>query len=611
MAEPISNSNDGLITGGASTVNSVRTDSNSKVGNLHSVNPEIVKNEKVGRVVVQFADMDKYDSEKYVDPLVMLSNEICVDKDNILWVSRVDETGKLVWRSAMKEMYDMFKNFENLGILDSAYAFGINGKVYNMLFDSAKKWVGINPELNFEPIYRYYAIREMYRNEDGGYNYLTGIYAKNPLNNQMELLTNRVDMDRVPASSGDGRTVSKPRQASLIGKMEHGGKYVVEFYDDDNVLRGTEVFQALAVKSLEYALAPDKCITGLIVKPNNEGVEANTCFLFTNDVASEALSFRVFLKYADDSLVDITAHQYTTGRLVIDGLDAIETTRVTGPDDEPQKVRITYYFTKDNSNIQDGELAESGDVDVGTLSITQEIKVFIKESLYDDVVKVVPAGWITYPNTNPNQKIFLKLFGVYKSGVVKDISNFVSTNNRFSGFASGTSKYDSVTNGYYADSQYIGGLPESPIVRVPQGRGTTMKSFTFRMETSTSHRRLVIDNESSVFLKFNSTTKRMTFDNTQTLERIKELNSYEYENSFLAPTHFTVRSVLDPSAVLARNVPIENALTGFIYTSVLDDVLASDYPLLVEFMKIDIVDGMIDKVFSTNCSRYYAQKVSS
>ena len=188
--------------------------------------------------------------------------------------------------------------------------------------------------------------------------------------------------------------------------------------------------------------------------------------------------------------------------------------------------------------------------------------------------------------------------------------DFVSTNNRFSGFASGTSKYDSVTNGYYADSQYIGGLPESPIVRVPQGRGTTMKSFTFRMETSTAHRRLVIDNESSVFLKFNSTTKRMTFDNTQTLERIKELNSYEYENSFLAPTHFTVRSVLDPSAVLARNVPIENALTGFIYTSVLDDVLASDYPLLVEFMKIDIVDGMIDKVFSTNCSRYYAQKVS-
>ena len=490
MAKNIDNSQDNTITGQPSTPVSgaSKGEQNSEVGNVYpdientAVSSGTLENlNKQGRVVLQIGDKDLYDDKKYKDPLVALTNEMVWDSQNIPWIARVNEAGKIVWRSGVKEMYDVFMNLKELGVLDAASAFGINGKIYHLFFDATKKWVGLNPQLVFDTVYRYYAIRSMTKNENGGYDYFTATYAKNQ-DNTLSLLNNFVDMDRVTSPSGDGTTVSKPRQAKLNGNMVNGGKYVVEFYDDDAMLVGTEVFQAVSVRALEYSLTPDKCVIGMIVKPNNEEVEEDSCFVYSNDDATQVLNFRVFLKYADDSLVDVSDQRFTTGRLVIEGLDKIETSKITGPDDEPQTINITYYLAKDNSNLADGELAEGGNVDVGTFSITKKIKVYVKESLYDDIEKITPAGWINFPAGNPNQKIMLKLFGLYKSGVVKDITDFLSTNDRFSGFGSGTSTYDRNTNAFYADSKFIGALPETVIVKVPQSKGSTLKSFTFKID---------------------------------------------------------------------------------------------------------------------------------
>lgn len=620
MSEEINNSQSSdIITGSSSTpvASSTGSEQNSSVGNVYpdvetnAISTETLQNlNKQGRVVLQIGDKDLYDNSKYRDPLVAMTNEMVWDTNNIPWIARVDENGKVVWRSGVKEMYDVFMNLKELGVLDAATAFGINGKIYHLFFDATKKWVGLNPQLVFDTIYRYYAIRSMVRNDDGGYDYFTATYGKNQ-DNTLTLLNNFVDMDRVPSPSGDGTTISKPRQAKLNGDMVNGGKYVVEFYDDDCMLVGTEVFQAISVKALEYSLTPDKCVIGMVVKPNNEEVEEDSCFVYSNDDPTQVLNFRVFLKYADDSLVDVSDQRYTTGRLVIEGLDKIETTKVTGPDDEPQTINITYYLAKDNSNLQDGELAEGGNVDVGTFSITKKIKVYVKESLYDDIEKITPAGWINYPSGNHNQKIMVKLFGLYKSGVVKDITNFVSTNDRFSGFGKGTSIYDKTSNAFYADSQYIGALPETIIVKVPQSKGSTLKSFTFKIETSSSHRRLIIDNENSIFIRYNPTVKLMKFDTTQTVEKIKETNTYIVGETTIIPTHFTVRSAIDPSVTLAKNIPIEQALTGFSYAGKIDDVLVTDYPFIVEFFNIEEDSGMISSIYTTSASRYYAQQVSS
>ena len=619
MADEIKNSQGDVITGSSSTpaAGSSSSEQNSEVGNVYpdieqiAVSKETLENlNKQGRVVLQIGDKDLYSNEKYKDPLVALTNEMAWDEKNIPWIARVDESGKIVWRSGVKEMYDVFMNLKELGVLDAATAFGINGKIYHLFFDATKKWVGLNPQLVFDTVYRYYAIRSMTKNDEGGYDYFTATYAKNQ-DNTLTLLNNFVDMDRVTSPSGDGTTISKPRQAKLNGNMVNGGKYVVEFYDDDCMLVGTEVFQAVSVRALEYSLTPDKCVIGMIVKPNNEEVEEDSCFVYANDDPTQVLNFRVFLKYADDSLVDVSDQRFTTGRLVIDGLDKIETTKITGPDDEPQTINVTYYLAKDNSNLADGELAEGGNVDVGTFSITKKIKVYVKESLYDDIEKITPAGWINFPAGNPNQKIMLKLFGLYKSGVVKDITNFVSTNDRFSGFGSGTSIYDRNSNAFYADSKFIGALPETVIVKVPQSKGSTLKSFTFKIETSSSHRRLIIDNEGSVFIRFNPTTKIMKFDGTQTVQRIKELNTYVVGETVIEPTHFTVRSAIDPSITLAKNIPLEQSLTGFAYAGKIDDVLVTDYPFLVEFFKIEEDSGMISSIYSTNSSRYYAQQINS
>lgn len=619
MADNIDNSQSEIITGPSSTPGSetAKGENNSEVGNSYpqveqtAVSKETLENlGKQGRLVLQIGDMDLYDSNKYKDPLVALTNETAWDSNNIPWIARVNESGKIVWRSGVKEMYDVFMNLKELGVLDAATAFGINGKIYHLFFDATKKWVGLNPQLVFDTVYRYYAIRSMTKNDDGGYDYFTATYAKNQ-NNTLTLLNNFVDMDRIDSPSGDGTKVSKPRQAKLNGNMVNGGKYVVEFYDDDCMLVGTEVFQAVSVRALEYSLTPDKSVIGMVVKPNNEEVEEDSCFVYSNDDPTQVLNFRVFLKYADDSLVDVSDQRYTTGRLVISGLDKIETTKITGPEDEPQTIDITYYLAKDNSDLTTGELPEGGNADVGTFSITKKIKVYVKESLYDDIEKITPAGWINFPAGNPNQKIMVKLFGLYKSGVVKDITNFVSTNDRFSGFGSGTSIYDRNNNAFYADSKYIGALPETVIVKVPQAKGSTLKSFTFKIETSSSHRRLIIDNEGSVFIRFNPTTKIMKFDGTQTVQRIKELNTYTVGETVIEPTHFTVRSAIDPSSTLAKNIPIEQALTGFTYAGVIDDVMVSDYPLIVEFFKIEQDSGMISSIYSTNASRYYAQQVNS
>lgn len=619
MTEDINNSQGEIITGSPSVLNGEKSENNdnSHIGNSYPKVEQTAVSEgtlenlgKQGRLVLQVGDKDLYDSTKYSDPLVALTNETAWDSNNIPWIARVDEAGKIVWRSGVKEMYDVFMNLKELGVLDAATAFGINGKIYHLFFDDTKKWVGLNPQLVFDTIYRYYAIRSMVKNDDGGYDYFTATYAKNQ-DNTLSLLNNFVDMDRIDSPSGDGTKVSKARQAKLNGSMVNGSKYVVEFYDDDCMLVGTEVFQAISVRALEYSLTPDKSVIGMVIKPNNEEVEEDSCFVYSNDDPTQVLNFRVFLKYADGSLVDVSDQRYTTGRLVIEGLDKIETTKITGPEDEPQTIDITYYLAKDNSNLQDGELEEGGNVDVGTFSITKKIKVYVKESLYDDIEKITPAGWINFPSGNPNQKIVVKLFGLYKSGVVKDITNFVSTNDRFSGFGSGTSIYDRVNNAFYADSKYIGALPESVIVKVPQSKGSTLKSFTFKIETSSSHRRLIFDNENSIFIRFNPITKIMKFDGTQTVQRIKELNTYIVGETTIEPDHFTVRSAIDPSSTLAKNIPIEQALTGFSYSGVIDDVLVSDYPLIVEFFKIEQDSGMISSIYSTNVSRYYAQQINS
>lgn len=560
-----------------------------------------------GRIVITLAYTDQYNPE-YGNPeyrCVPHDGEIARDTEgNIgIWVkNKVSKQFDFI--SVTKDLKDIVSQLSEMGVLKNAQAFATNSVINNMMFDNERGIVNLNPDKIYDRAIRYYAVRSSETNLNGEYEWMTGIMGRDDYGVE-QLTTQFIDMmeDRREIN-GEVVIRSKPRTGNLIRDMVDGESYVVVFADANRKIFAQDVYQAISVTSQAGIIAPNTAIKGLVLETSRIGPEDNSTFLYVGESAANIV-LRVFLRYADNSTYEITQEQISNGRLVIEDLDNINTEIPTDDTNLPFELVIKYYLLDDNSpktEADDGSyISESANY------ISTTCKVYVKESITDNLVSIQPVGYITGEYSLPETKIQLKLFGLYQSGTRRDITSLTKTPDRISGFDNAA--YNSHKNAWDGSNSLINTGSHDIIVKIPQGKTSALKSFSFNYETSTSHRRLIINGENSKFIKFNAYTGKMSFEETVSSSALAIMNSFSNANgSKIVPTHFTIRSAIDPDITYAVKIALEN-IKSFSYDTANGLLPFTDMPLLIEFCKIvEASEGVTSSVFVTNLALYYAKQ---
>lgn len=565
---------------------------------------------KIGRLKVRFLDILNFTTGVGGKPPVTpIDGEVAYDyESDDITVARVAENGNVVLKSTTKDLKQRFAQLEASGVFDNAEAFVLNRKIYRMYYDQNRQTVRLDPELRFEPLYRYYAIRHIEKNSDGNFSYLTGVKAIDG-SGATYVVSNLVDLDLVPSESGDDSKVSKPAVGALMDVMYDGKNYAVEFYDKDRYLVNIIPFQAIAVKLADFDMTPDNAVVDMYVntnRPNSD--DGSACFIYQNESISN-LDIRVFLKYADGRVRDVTHEMSQGGKLVLEGLSEIKSDVVTQPTDVPQKFTVRYFMIMSNAIISGGATPSGAAINPTTLSISKDINVYIKEDVYDVIEKIVPAASIVGNLTSGEEYIDLKMFGHYRSGVVRDITNFVQVNTKES-------------NGTLITFNKKGiGLNQEVIVKVPQGHGEQFKIFSFMLWAPYNARYCVIDAADESALRLIAANPGSSLSSSQftsfrlgsslsgvTLEQLKALMKYNHPvRGEIIPTHFRVRSITDSRFLYTA---YESAIPCS-YLATQGKELTRHAPLLVEFMKITTnTQGVITEVFFTGAMVHYAELAS-
>lgn len=560
-----------------------------------------------GRIVITLAYTDQYNPD-YGNPeyrCIPHDGEIARDTEgNIgVWVkNKVSKQFEFI--SVTKDLKDIVSQLSEMGVLKNAQAFATNSVINNMMFDNERGIINLNPDKIYDRSIRYYAVRSSETNLNGEYEWMTGIMGRDDYGVE-QLTTQFIDMmeDRREIN-GEVVIRSKPRTGNLIRDMVDGESYVVVFADANRKIFAQDVYQAISVTSQAGIIAPNTAIKGLVLETSRIGPEDNSTFLYVGESAANIV-LRVFLRYADNSTYEITQEQVSNGRLVIEGLDNINTEIPTDDTNLPFELVIKYYLLDDNS--PKAEADEGSYISESANYISTTCKVYVKESITDNLVSIQPVGYITGEYSLPETKIQLKLFGLYQSGTRRDITSLTKTPDRISGFDNAT--YNSHKNAWDGSNSLINTGSHDIIVKIPQGKTSALKSFSFNYETSTSHRRLIINGENSKFIKFNAYTGKMSFEETVSSSALATMNSFSNaDGSKIAPTHFTIRSAIDPDITYAVKIALEN-IKSFSYDTANGLLPFTDMPLLIEFCKIvEATEGVTSSVFVTNLALYYAKQ---
>lgn len=331
-------------------------------------------------------------------PIVPKNREFCYDDTiengphgHILYKPGVDPDGIITpmdWTfvSATKIIEDTITDLDNSGIFINAAAGSLSRDLTFFIFSKNElnpnnHTITLNPNLSYPSTYRYYAVRK-------GTNYITGHI--NP--DTGIVMTNLVNMREVAVNVGNG-TVSKPSIGvilpTMINQLQDGDSYIVEFFDLNKKMIFRDTFQAEAVKSLTNDMIGGNIITGMdIVTSRPVNNSPNTAYFYIGDNPRQ-LTMRALLKYVDSSTIDIT-NELNTGRLVINGLDSIDTSYIT--EAEMQKFTVTYYYNG-TENI------------VGiTNNITTEVSVIVVQDESSNISEFIPIHYPVFANSSLTYK---------------------------------------------------------------------------------------------------------------------------------------------------------------------------------------------------------------
>jgi hypothetical protein len=316
------------------------------------------------------------------------------DETKDLGIILEDELGNFIFYNTIKELRDYITDLKNSGIFTSAAAFVNNRKINRFYFDLSNGVVRIDPERRFEPIYRYYAIRDIELGPNGEYLYVTGVRGEGSEEN--ETFSNLVDMRIENSESGDGEQVSIPQVGGVVREINNGKTYIVEFYDASRTLVNIVPFQAIAVRVADLDLSPDTAVVDMYIMTNrpmetNEGA----CFLYRGETAN-SLEVRVYLKYADGRTRDITYENVINGRLVIQGLNELNTDSITTEGGETQKFSVVYNLIRNNASLPSSpnQTPEGAIINPQSLTITKDVEVFVLEDVFSNIEKVICAPYV-------------------------------------------------------------------------------------------------------------------------------------------------------------------------------------------------------------------------
>ena len=542
------------------------------------------------------------------DGVKPFDGELAYDDDTFdIYIFNEKNDGTWTPKSRTREIQEYLDDLKRSGVFTAASAFVNNRKIYRFFFDQLNGVVRLDPELRFDPLYRYYAIRKTTLDEHGAYVYITGVTGENGEGNTV--VSSLVDMVEEDAESGDGTKVMKPEVGGLADVVTNGEIYVVEFYNASRELMNQQNYQAIAVRTADLDLAPDTAVTDMYIQTNQSySGDDNAVYLYRGQDVGE-LEIETRLKYADGRTRSVSHEQTVGGRLTILGLDDLNTDTVTAEGEDPQTFEIVYQLVRTNASMGTStSQSETGaTISPASLTISKTIKVYIIEDIYNELVKIIPAGYIADAATG-NPKIVIKFFGHYSNGSVNDITNITQ----------------------YADDKVLinnsFGVTQNLKVSVPYGNAGLTKTLSFSITVPTydqaSQNPVAISNEAPRFVTFDNTatsgglysgkfTSFEVYNNAngsyETLDYQAMLARDDVRLGSHVPTHIRVRDVIDPKYTFTD---IVDASSGAYFSTIgSGHEISKDRALLVEFFELTMDEGgRAVSAFTTGALIFYAKK---
>ena len=542
------------------------------------------------------------------DGVKPFNGELAYDDDTFdIYIFNEKNDGTWTPKSRTREIQEYLDDLKRSGVFTAASAFVNNRKIYRFFFDQLNGVVRLDPELRFDPLYRYYAIRKTTLDEHGAYVYITGVTGENGEGNTV--VSSLVDMVEEDAESGDGTKVMKPEVGGLADVVTNGEIYVVEFYNASRELMNQQNYQAIAVRTADLDLAPDTAVTDMYIQTNQSySGDDNAVYLYRGQDVGE-LEIETRLKYADGRTRSVSHEQTVGGRLTILGLDDLNTDTVTAEGEDPQTFEIVYQLVRTNASMGTStSQSETGaTISPASLTISKTIKVYIIEDIYNELVKIIPAGYIADAATG-NPKIVIKFFGHYSNGSVNDITNITQ----------------------YADDKVLinnsFGVTQNLKVSVPYGNAGLTKTLSFSITVPTydqsSQNPVAISNEAPRFITFDNTatsgglysgkfTSFEVYNNAngsyETLDYQAMLARDDVRLGSHVPTHIRVRDVIDPKYTFTD---IVDASSGAYFSTIgSGHEISKDRALLVEFFELTMDEGgRAVSAFTTGALVFYAKK---
>lgn len=536
-----------------------------------------------------------------------------------------NENNEVVPKSASRDLRNKIEALEQKHVFENAEAFVFNSAVNTLYFDTERMTVKISPERVFSSNYKYWAVKG-FNLSDGNNGYFTGIQSES---GNGDITSNLVNTDT--AYDDDGNPIGVTCSGHLIAPLVHGHNYVVQFFDNERILVDQMPFQAYSVRNMTFDTVPEASIIDITLG----SITGNVIQLEQNRQWSD-LALRIYLLYANSNVRDVTSEWVTnggsTGRVIITGLENINSESITPQDEAGFEIKVHYFASSVNI---DNPL-----VDPDNLVITHTYEVRIVPNAEESIEQVIPSLWIN-GNTN-SAKLCMKVFGINKdeNGHRYFVDHTFRMKGRVgdAGFVNEGSV--NVINPLDSNKVYFemsgtiassGGNTFEHVIPVTYGTLNQEQQYAFKTNAyypdSFVKYTKPIPGDNSNTMSFGSVFKarlvngrdgnsRMIFeiDGDHTGMSVSEYISYlkdkfkaNVNGTFIEPTHIRIRNGKVPS-FWHVNIPLELSAdlftNGFLYnqSSDLDTLVENKTPLIVEFVnrQTDSEQNMVNTLTSLN-----------
>lgn len=582
--------------------------------------------DRQGRVAIEstlesWYNLNTTENPGGADETVPYPDEIAHTEEGDFVVLTRNDANEVVPKSASRDLRLKIEDLEKKHIFENAEAFVFNSSVNTLYFDTDRMTVKISPERVFSSNYKYWAVKGI-NVEDGKNGYFTGITSDT---GNGDIVSNLVNTDI--ANDVDGNPIGVTCSGHLISPLVHGHNYVVQFFDADRILVDQMSFQAYSVRNMLFDTAPENSIIDITigsVKGNIINLEQNRSW--------KDLAIRVYLLYADTTARDVTSEWVTnggsSGRVIITGLDDINSNSITPEDEKGYEIKVHYFASSVNI---DNPL-----VDPDNLVITHTYEVRIVPNSEESIHQVIPSLWIE-GNTSELARICMKLYGLnrdenghtYFVDHTFKLKNDAINNTDMAFISDGSIQVinpDDPESIYYKFTGTIassGGNSYNHVIPVKYGTLNQVEKYAFRTNayyadvfakhtkpipgdnssqmnyTDTYLMSLKNDNDGNSRLVINKDSNHTSLTDAEYITHLKNIFKTTINGQTIVPTHIRIRNGKTPS-FWHVNIPVELTTdifrNGILYTQSGDATkptyVGAKTPLIVEFISRTVDENM-------------------